>query len=106
MSRYIDDDKAIEAVEQVVWDDYFWEDIEKAIRKIPEADVREIKFAKWEFKIINGKAVRECSHCGWYQSTVFPEYQGQIYNFCPCCGFFTGTSWKQLFKGGQDEQIR
>lgn len=83
MSRYIDADEAIEAVEQVVWDDYFWKDIEKAIKKMPTADVRENVHGEW---VIDGEYI-DCSVCRQEKWSRVPfEELVKRFKYCPNCG--------------------
>ena len=78
-SGYIEKDEAIEAVEQVVWDDCFWKDIEKAIKKIPTADVRENVYGAWIEDGYRDEPI-VCSYCG--------EPSTKRTKFCPECGSY------------------
>ena len=59
--------------------------VERAISKMPTADVQPVKYGTWILHTkpivdVDIKLPTECSECG------FEEFSAEKYNFCPECG--------------------
>ena len=94
MARYIDADKAIDAL--TGWDtDPTDEEIKWTIDKIPTADVAEVKHGEWVDKYNNkyDNHLYECSVCG--VEALYEAYENELgqtklrqvlTEWCPHCG--------------------
>lgn len=80
MSRYIDADALINAINNAINNGGIITDTAKFIRDFPHADVRENVHAHWEDKwhIVFHVNLPICSSCGFYAPFRC--------NFCPNCG--------------------
>lgn len=97
MVKYVDADKAIEIITEVIHDtviedtDVVAYEVREAFISMPTADVQEVKHGQWQQEdVVYGMDIEawqsaKCSACGRFHTTPFLYYFNG-YNYCPHCG--------------------
>lgn len=84
MSDYIKREDALSAVIHVIGNQNHeceaMMDFYRALWKIPDGDVAEVKHGKWEIKTVREEPQLYCSVCGNSPNILYE------YKFCPHCG--------------------
>jgi rubrerythrin len=98
MTEYITRSSALQAVGDIHPLDYNGQGIVERIKRIPAADVVEVRHGRWVDKMLDKFRKYEvvCSECGARYIGNYDAYdEPSEFNYCPNCG--------TQMDGGQDE---